>query len=211
MKTNSYYNQKGVTLIEALVAMTVFGLALGLLAGIMSNSLRQQRQLNAQQLLAGNARDVIETIAREVRLDAIDYEQHLITSGDDLTDPIDHLYLKNSAGETLWLTRTDYASNNDVTLNNVPINSSNIDVLGLNFYIQPVTDPFFIHSCAADSDCVNLPIVSPTCLPSGICKLVNDQPRVTIVLHAQLRGITDPTRQSTINLQTTVTTRRYQR
>jgi prepilin-type N-terminal cleavage/methylation domain-containing protein len=212
MMVRTRHNQKGVTLIEALVAMSVFALALSLILGIMNNSMRQQRKVNAEQKVASNARDVIEAIAREVRMDSIDYYKHKITHSEDLIDSTDHLYLKQSGGQPLEFTYNDI--NDNAELNGVQINSNDVEITGLSFFIRPTSDPFYIKSCEDDSDCAILDYpVEPSgkCLSSGMCKLVNDQPRVTIVLSAQLRNITDPTKQSTIDLQTTVTTRRYQR
>jgi len=208
------HNQKGVTLIEALVAMSVFVLALSLLMGTLNNGLRQQRGVNAEQKVASNARDVIEAVAREIRMDSIDYERHLITANppDDLTGPIQHLYLKNSTGQAIEF-KYDPANVN-AQMNGVVLNSNDIHIRDLSFFIRPTSDPFFIRSCDVNLDCdiLTYPVKPPgVCLSSGMCQLVNDQPSVTIVLRAQLRNITDPTRQSYIDLQTTVTTRRYER
>lgn len=224
MTLYSHQDQKGVTLIEALVAMAVFALALSLTLGIMNNNVHQQRKINAEQKVASNARDVIEAIAREVRMGSIDYMAHKITNlpVDDLIDPVDHLYLKSGDGQQhefkRAITGTALPLDLDgVTYDGVQINSNDVDITGLSFFIRPISDPFYVKYCtgiaqqAVDCDTAAYPVEAETCLASGMCKLVNDQPRVTIVLSAELRHVTDPTKQSTITLQTTVTTRKYQR
>jgi hypothetical protein len=214
MKIHLHQGQSGVSLVEALVAMTVFAIALGLVLGIMNNSMHQQRKVSAEQKAASYARDLIEAIAREVRMDSIDYYKHKITSipADTLIDPIDHLYLKQSAGQPLEF-KFD-ALTGVVKLNDVDMHYPTIKITSLLFYIRPTSDPFYIKSCVLPADC-NLslyPVKAQSCLPSGMCELVNEQPRVTIVLSAQLKwNTTDPDWQSTIDLQTTVTTRKYQR
>lgn len=209
------HNQKGVTLVEALVAMAVFALALSLILGIMNNSMRQQRKVEADQRVASHARDMLEAIAREVRMGSIDYEKYLITSGDsDALDlPVQNLYLINSNDQPLEFAY-HVAGGGHIELNNVKIVSYDDWVNNVSYYIRPSSDPFFIKSCNAPADCAiaSYPVKPPgTCHSSGRCVLVNEQPQVTIVLSVSLNPTAEFSRSASIDLQTTVTTRRYQR
>lgn len=208
-------NQKGVTLVEALVAMAAFALALSLILGIMSNSMRQQRKVEADQRVASHARDMLEVIAREVRMGSIDYEKYLITYAGsyDLSAPVQDLFLINNDDQPLEF-MYDAAGGGHIDLNGVMMQSYDDWINNVSYYISPSSDPFFIKSCIVPADCAiaSYPVKPPgTCHASGRCVLVNEQPQVTIVLNVSLNPAAEYSRSASIDLQTTVTTRRYQR
>jgi type II secretory pathway pseudopilin PulG len=60
-------NNKGMTLVELLVAMSVFMLVLGLVGGIYVNYVGKQKQQLSQQFLQQDLQNFFDTIERDVR------------------------------------------------------------------------------------------------------------------------------------------------
>ena len=77
-------NRRGFTLVEMLVAATIFTFMIIIITGIYTQVLDLQRRAQGAARVQENALFVVETVAREVRVSAI-------TSGDtgcDLPDPL---------------------------------------------------------------------------------------------------------------------------
>lgn len=59
---------RGFTLIEIIVAMTIFSIAVGAISSLFVMSLRGQRNVIAQQNLADNTRFALEHMSRQIRM-----------------------------------------------------------------------------------------------------------------------------------------------
>jgi len=59
---------RGFTLIEILVAMTIFSLAVGTMSSLFVMSLQGQRRIFAQQNLLDNTRFALEQMSRQIRM-----------------------------------------------------------------------------------------------------------------------------------------------
>jgi prepilin-type N-terminal cleavage/methylation domain-containing protein len=84
MMENNRNNQSGFSLIELLVAATVFTFVVSGVSGLFVNALDLQRRATGIQKIEENVQFVLESIAREVRVSQI-------TSGDTACDPLDPL------------------------------------------------------------------------------------------------------------------------
>ncbi len=217
---------------EMVVVTAIFSITVTVVVTILINSLTFQRRVKAEQVVIGAVRDAIETLAREIRLGYIDYQRHYeenLGSG-ALNLPIESdqsngLNIITSSNEKfkfrLGGAQGDRLVGEDELLSEQPLSSSDIKINHLVFFVRPASDPYFVKSCNPDelppaSDCdgnsIPYPPLPPpfNCTTSGICELEDQQPTVTIVIQAELRDA-GPDEFVTINLQTTVATRTYQR
>ncbi|MBU0707794.1 hypothetical protein KKG41_05485 [Patescibacteria group bacterium] len=215
-------DSRGIGLMETVIVTGIFAISMGIISVIMINSIKHQRIVHAEQVVVGAARDTIETLAREIRLGYIDYMAHIDASdriSDDEPDsnPTTNLHIKSYAGSDIEITTN---AEGEVMAGNLKISSDEINVTDLTFYVQPTSDPFWVKRCDSPNDCdyTNMPVMKdPTglpggfCTPVGICLIEDEQPRVTIVMRAETNEPADSDRFTVIDLQTTVSTRTYQR
>ncbi|MDD5567384.1 MAG: type II secretion system protein [Patescibacteria group bacterium] len=218
MNSHSIINKKGFGLMEAVVVTAIFAVTMTVVSTILINSLRFQRQVNAEQAVVGSARDALETLAREIRLGYIDYTEHLPQSGHELDSAVNSLFVKTSAG-TIFEFTLAAGQLVAVEAGNVrPISSTDINITNLQFYVRPTSDPYWIQGCSDNGDCdpTSIPVKitgagpTGTCAESGICVVEDVQPRVTIILRAETANPTEG-KFSTVDLQTTVSARTYLR
>lgn len=147
-------DQKGFTLIEAIIATSVFAFVVSSILGVYVSTIQLDRKTRAQRAVAQNARFIMEFLAKEVRNGTINYAS--FTGG--IVSGTADLYLENQANiiEHLSLSGTDLVLNKNGT--NTNMNSSGVKVTNLKYYIQPVGDPY------------------------TFAKTYNEQPRVTVVM-----------------------------
>lgn len=67
-RTENIKDNNGFTLIEVLVALSVFVTAVGLIVGVFTQALRTQRMVSTLSAVNSNASLVLEQITREIRL-----------------------------------------------------------------------------------------------------------------------------------------------
>ena len=70
------YRQAGFTLIEALVAGSVFVIVMGMVGGILFNAFSTDRKATVSKNLYEETRIALERVAKEVRKGTIDYEEY---------------------------------------------------------------------------------------------------------------------------------------
>jgi len=135
MKNN--YNEQhilkssfGFTLVELLVAITIFGVVMIMISGILINAIREQRIVLAKQAIGDNALYTMESVIKELRM------AKLITTtagnGNNLT-------FGNSAGDSITYSLSNgQIMRNDATLatGNQPVSSNEITISGLNFSVN---------------------------------------------------------------------------
>jgi len=194
--------KKGFTLIEMVVALGIFAIATTYCVSIFVQSNQtQKRTANIYRVLS-DTRYTMEVMAREIRLDRIDYQYYQdqgISLEFPLVEDLTTLALTNPSGESVMFRRAvvsdraviqmqvmidDIATWQDITPEDLSIEK-------LAFYITPDVDPFIWHEGA-------------TAYGS------NEQPKVTIVLQAKSLH-PDLTTEKIFNLQTTISTRTYSR
>jgi prepilin-type N-terminal cleavage/methylation domain-containing protein len=191
-------NKKGFTLIEMMVVLAIFSIATVVIIDIFMTASRAQRRTLAIQKIQSDARYSMEAVAREIRMDSIDYDWSGYVGG--ITTPEDALALRDADGNSIIFkndsencpagTTNCLAVSLNGGLDWASITSKGINVEDLKFYIDPLFDPFKMkadYTYASDQ-----------------------QPRVTIVLVTKGVG-GRPDEQKTVYLQTTVSNRIYRR
>ncbi len=189
----------GFTLMELLVALGIFAISVGLIADLFLTASRQQARTVVLSRVQGDARLIMETIAREFREGTLDFRSGI---------PTDVLALQTGDGELLQLRRvargdTDRPCPSGVAaclyigrgasadpLAWAPLTSAEVDVDAFQFWRTPTADP---NAWNVDNNRY----------------LSNEQPRVTVRL--QLSAAGRPGERSTIEAQTTVVSRAYRR
>lgn len=146
-------NQRGFTLIEAIVAAALFAVTVSSIVGVYLSTLKVNRRTDVIRSAAENARYLTEYMTKEIRNGQIDYFGPAIspcttnqvspsnsleiinTDGDKICFYLgDNSGLLSASGKNLWM-----AKNN---LQAVKLNSSNVYVNNLNFYVSPTFNPY---------------------------------------------------------------------
>ena len=188
LKVNSY--SKGFTLVEALVATSVFAFVVSSIVGIYISTIQLDRKTRGERAVAENARFIMEFLAKEVRNGRIDYASYPGQTANE----IDQLYVVNQSdeAEAFRLEGSNCATtgvcNITLTKNPLPptnLNSANVKVTKLEFRAGPLENPYVL----ANND--------------------HEQPKVTIILELQANTGNSISDQAKINLQTTLSTRYY--
>jgi len=172
-------NQKGFTLIEAVVATAVFAFVVSSILGVYMSTIRLDRKTRAERAVAQNARFIMEYLAKEVRNGTIRYAGYPGGVANST------LMLTNQANQNLsfYLSGTDLKIDKAGAVSN--LNSDNTRVTKLSFRISPTQNPY-----------------TPA-------KTVNEQPRVTVIIELASDYGTSTIEQATLNLQSTFATRNY--
>lgn len=147
---------KGFTIIEAVVATSVFAMAITAIAGSFLAVVRADQKSRAVRLVTENGRFITEFLTREVRNGSIDYPAYGgIAGSDNPVGQTSELNLINSQGEFERI----FASNSSCTAGAVAetagvlcltkigvattdLTSAGLTISNLHFYVYPRTDPF---------------------------------------------------------------------
>lgn len=202
----------GFTLMEIVLVTAIFAVAIVFATDIFLTMAKVQRKTVSSQRLQGDARFVMELIAKDVRLGRVDYDFYEDPAVNiDLTDPAEMplktLALRDVQGELIVYRRTPAAGDPDNwhgTENTLEvcigdcldpaaswevITPTGVSVVSSKFFISPLQDPY-----------------TPV---AGVFP-ANQQPLVTIAIGTQGTGARKE-EQGRIFLQTTVSTRIYER
>jgi prepilin-type N-terminal cleavage/methylation domain-containing protein len=201
---NFFAQQRGFTLMEMLVAITVFTTLIVTATNIFMLASRSERKVFDMESMQASARFTLEAIAREIRTGLIDYayytnRQLMMQTPEKVLALIDSeetpikFYESNENNEDRCL---DENSRPCLlvevgSLAPVPLSPKGTKVRALNFYISPEQDPFVFD------------VVSYS-------YLTNTQPSVTVVLSLESAGRRF-NEQSSLDLQTTIASRKYKR
>lgn len=161
-------NQKGFTLIEALIATFLFTIVISSVITIYITTLKVNRRSNAIRLASENARYISEYLSKEIRNGQLDYfgPNQCGTGYPSGASPYSYIEILNIDGDHLCY----FAHNNNLYLvkNNSTfmyrVNDLGVSILNFSFYIKPEFNPY----------CADFPTCS-TVSGSTI------QPRVTIM------------------------------
>ncbi|MFA5021903.1 MAG: type II secretion system protein [Patescibacteria group bacterium] len=156
MNGNNYKKIKsGFTLIEILVVLGIFSLLVVVIINVFLLALQSQRQTSSRQKSLSNLRYVTETIAQRIRTSEINYSGY---DNNIITNPNDKLALIDQAGNKL----NYFKEGDSIKFENessgeqaLITDLSQVKVVNLSFYINPVTDPFTEDRCNEDADCKN--------------------------------------------------------
>lgn len=188
----------GFTLIEMLVAMTIFVMAMTTATDLYIAASKSQRAIRTRERLQNEVRFAFEKMSREIRGGVIDYNAYL-GGGAPTSGAI--LNLRDSEGNTEIFRASSQSSecreNASPCLlvcdavNCSPLTTSGIIWDEIRFYISPVRDPF---------------LFDPTSGTFG----ASLQPHVTVFARVHI-GSNLPEERAEISLQTSITSRIYKR
>jgi prepilin-type N-terminal cleavage/methylation domain-containing protein len=175
---------RGYTLIEVLVAMTIFSMALLILIGAFGNFSSRQREAIGQQKLQENLRYTLEQINRELRT-GFGTSYQLLATGDTA------LTFLNQAGECVL-----YELQGGQLLRWVAAGGSSCDALGIYSGSKTsLTSP--------DIEVANLRFAPVAAQPNG--DVLESQGFVSMQIIA--RSAQDPSAE--LKLQSTITSRQF--
>ncbi len=183
-------NARGFTLMETLVALTLFSVVVTIGTDLFFTFQRVSKRTEALENLVSNARFITERFASEVRAGTIDYTRY--------TTPISGrqtaLYLSDTTGSAVDFV---YDEDTDVLLLTIPTGSESLVSSGVRlrdvaFYITPGDDPFRFDIVPGDF-------------------AADIQPRVTIFLSFDNDLAVDNANYTRYDVQTTISSRTYRR
>lgn len=214
-------NRKGFTLVEMLVAVSIFSVVVTASTDVFIRAQRSNRQASALEKVQDTTRFILTRIAQDIRTGSIDYAYYLnpvnglilsdsktIVKSDAIISQT--LALKNAEGKTILYTvrqknHTDFGGvcgSSDATAPCLVI--SLVDV---NQHERMTLDGYTITKLAF--------MITPSVDSLHVDPLINDypsdvQPKVTILLTARgnVAGIRTPV---DLSVQTTVSSRTYTR
>jgi Tfp pilus assembly protein PilW len=174
--------QKGFTIIEAVVATSLFAFVISSIIGVYLATLQLDRKTRAQRAVIQNGRYIMEFLAKEIRNGDINYAAY---SGGDAASTTTDLYLTNQAGddEAFRLNNTDLFLVKSA--GSTALNSPSVSVTKVSFLLSPRFDPF-----------------TPA-------KTTNQQPIVTVFLELTANYSNKLSETSKINLEASYTVRSY--
>ena len=194
------HHRKSFTLLEMVVAIGIFSIAVVVLMQIFLTTTRSQQKSSAILRAQAEARYALEIISRQIRSGYIDYDYYTAglpdSDSNGISDPQAGLALRDLNANQIIFSRS--SENCPVDINNClkmnfagdvqDLSGKGLEVEKLEFYISPIVDPFVL-----DFD------------PS-----VGSQPKVTIVMAIKSIGSRSEN-IATAFLQTTVSSRYYKR
>mgnify|MGYP006419324887 FL=1 len=142
-------DNKGFTLVELLVAMSIFIVFLGVLMSSYTSIIRAQREANDYRVMYSEARHVFETITQELRNGMVDYGKYceLISAGTLLVPAQDHIFIVNK--DSLDHREISFDEGNGKIKYGIydsgvyeDLNSEAVSVKNLEFHIYPYGDPY---------------------------------------------------------------------
>lgn len=154
--------KKGFTLVELLVAMTIFVAFIGILIGSYTSIVRAQRQANEYRIMYSEARQVFETLVFNLRDGMVDYAaypgsqiagqqplQELILISKDASRRTEIFY----NDETVKIKRGSLAPNTRSCINAaylfddpVALNSEALKVTDFQIFVAPIIDPYALEN-----------------------------------------------------------------
>ncbi|MFH1207284.1 MAG: prepilin-type N-terminal cleavage/methylation domain-containing protein [Patescibacteria group bacterium] len=234
MRRQSINNKKGFTLIEMIIALSIFVLILLIATNVFVIINRSQRKVAAAQKIQDDVRYMMEVMAQDIRLGRINYDFYSdISNGVDLhpsadTQPVRILALINQANQDIFY-RWDSANQRmqyckEVTLNECDLDTgggwndltpNGVSIEDLRFVITPTADPFTgitptLCATAGKLGCQN--VYGYSCpSPGSNCVYFTDgqhfQPKVRIIIQSVADDPSLPVVSRTLNLQSIVSSR----
>ena len=190
----------GFTLLEMVVAVGIFSIAVVILMQIFLTASKSQQKSSAILRAQAEARYALEIISRQVRSGYLDYDYYTAglpdSDSDGISDPQTELALRDLDNNQIIFSRssadcpTDISNCLKMDFAGVVQNLSGkgLEIENLGFYISPITDPFI----------------------SDFDPVTGSQPKVTIIMAVKSTG-SKPEQIATVFLQTTVSSRYYKR
>lgn len=178
-------NKKGFTLVEILVATSIFAVTSVIVCGIFINASNLQKQVSNYQKLQNDGRYIIEKVAKELRFRDV----RLIYPSDNPTSTLAFWPDELENEVRIYFDPSAKTLNYEKNGQSAELNSKDVEVRNVRFFIYPVLDPFNINSASSTPDI---------------------QPRITLLLDIANKNDA-PKYTKELILQTTISSRNYLR
>lgn len=122
-------NEKGMTLVELLIAVVVLSIAMAIASSMFANSIKEQQKIFAKQNVTDNARYITEFMIKEIRM------AKAIDSGSK-NGIFPSIAFTNSSGAAVTYSFSGNAILRNSGSGDQPISSSEISVSALTFNIN---------------------------------------------------------------------------
>lgn len=189
--------KSGFTILEMLVVIAIFSLVIVVISSILNSIFLSRKIVIAREGLQSDSNSIIEIIAKNIRTSKPYYEYYGTA---DLTHPVKALALIDRDDNIVVFRKSDLPSEctppsqeacllmglGASPVNWINVNPARINLVDVEFYIEPATDPFV------------------SALPRP-----NKQPFVTLILKTETEIGKDQTKVSNI-IQSSVSSRVYQ-
>lgn len=177
-------NQKGFTLIEMLVAMSIFVGFIGILLNSYTTIVRSQRQANEYREMYVEARQIFDYVIGELREGMVDYRPATLSGR--------HEDLQLVAKDASYFVNFDYeAEDGSLTVDKRGFDGAELDAFQLNDQVQIVDMAFYVS-----------PGVDPYAAENFADNAAQFQPKVTVWAMFEKDGYQ-------MELQTTISSRIY--
>jgi Tfp pilus assembly protein PilE len=137
-----YYNEKGISLVELVVSVSVFSLVVIASSGIFMNAIKTQKVILAKQNVAENMRYTSEFMVKELRMAQVNAALNMTFQ----KTPAEQLDFDNSPSETIIFTNYNgdvisYSLSGNKIMRNSgsgaePVSSDEVEVTGLSFILN---------------------------------------------------------------------------
>lgn len=145
--------QKGFTLIEMMVAMTIFVIFIGVIVQSYFGIIVMQRESNEYRVMYSEARYIFDKFSDEVRNGGISYAQTLaVNSVGTLTNPLSAIVLFSPDfsravmfkhdGESIAFSEASIVDGVVTVKDSYNLNSDRIRIKEFRIYISPLVDPY---------------------------------------------------------------------
>lgn len=204
MEIKKKKSNKGFTLLEMLVVLGIFSTVVASATDIFLMSSKAQRKVLAQEKVQADARFTMEVMAREARIDAIDYAYYAGAGG--IVNPVSELAFIDPTNAPIRFKISDASTQQfcpdpadaaktcmlAIIGNGLPVAITPKDVIvrSAKFYITPPLDPNQYNS---DLDAY----------------IANAQPAITMLLGVETSQAGG--NKSVVYVQTTISSRIYRR
>lgn len=134
------YNFKAFTIVEMIVAMSIFSIVMTMYLGIFLSTFRANGKMVAKQKVQNEVRYLIDVITKEIRLGTVNYDYY----SDAIVTPETVLALKDVSENNIYfdndngILKIKYSEDDSWH----ELSTTNIYIEDLNFYISPINDPF---------------------------------------------------------------------
>jgi len=150
-------NNKGFTLVELLIAMSIFVVFLGILMNSYTSIIRSQREANDYRIMYSEARHVFETITQELRNGMVDYNSYCSTSDKPNASGKESIRIIDKDGvgyrtitlddpvddeEVVRKIKYEVFDKHSLSVEDGYLNSDAVSVMDLRFDIYPYVDPY---------------------------------------------------------------------
>lgn len=140
-------NTKGFTLVETLVAISIFLTVMGISVSLFTDTIASNRRVEVSRLLYEESRIALERIAKEMRKGTIDYEEYYNRHHFNRNSTENSVYGKNYGNYALQFFRDADRPNDDVPPDSIADKSRMDENVGINKVAAAIGDASSLDIC----------------------------------------------------------------